>query len=104
MNKSNQKLKDVLAYVYHQSILLFGEKMNEAILYGSYASGDYHEESDVDIALLLNINRQKLNEYNMPLAHVMTEIFMEFDVLVNIVCIPVDEFYKYRNTLLFTVI
>lgn len=33
---------------------MYGSRMAGLILYGSYARGDFHEESDVDIMLLLN--------------------------------------------------
>lgn len=98
---AENNLNAALAHVYREIDKLFGDKLEDAILYGSYARGDYHEESDVDVALLVNIRRESLCDYNKPLAHIMTEISMEFDMLVNIVCIPVDEFYKYRNALPF---
>lgn len=33
---------------------LYGERLNGVILYGSYARGDYNEESDIDLMVLLN--------------------------------------------------
>lgn len=33
---------------------LYGNRLNEIILYGSYARGDYTDESDIDLMILLN--------------------------------------------------
>ncbi|WP_247232934.1 nucleotidyltransferase domain-containing protein [Telluribacter sp. SYSU D00476] len=32
----------------------YGERLEKVILYGSYARGDYHSESDVDLLVVLN--------------------------------------------------
>ena len=32
-----------------------GDKLNKVILYGSYARGDYDDESDIDIMILADI-------------------------------------------------
>ena len=34
---------------------IFGEKLDSVILYGSYARGDYDEESDVDVMAKLHL-------------------------------------------------
>lgn len=36
---------------------LYGERLNGLVLYGSYARGDYDEESDIDLMILLNDER-----------------------------------------------
>jgi predicted nucleotidyltransferase len=33
---------------------LYGERLSKIILYGSYARGDFHEESDIDFLVVLN--------------------------------------------------
>ena len=33
---------------------LYGNRLNEVILYGSYARGDYDDESDIDLMILLD--------------------------------------------------
>lgn len=34
-------------------IQIYGEDLAEVILYGSYARGDFHDESDIDFAIVL---------------------------------------------------
>lgn len=33
---------------------LYGERLHGVVLYGSYARGDYDEESDIDLMVLFN--------------------------------------------------
>ena len=35
-----------------------GDKLDKVILYGSYARGDYDDESDIDIMVLADIPRE----------------------------------------------
>lgn len=36
---------------------LYGDRLNGVVLFGSYARGDYDEESDIDLMVLLNDER-----------------------------------------------
>ena len=33
---------------------LYGDRLRDVVLYGSYARGDYNDESDIDLMVLLN--------------------------------------------------
>ncbi len=35
---------------------IYGKHLKTVILYGSYARGDYREDSDIDIMILLNLS------------------------------------------------
>jgi predicted nucleotidyltransferase len=40
---------------------LYGDRLAKVILYGSYARGDYHEESDIDFLVVLK--DEEINPY-----------------------------------------
>ena len=46
-------IKQVANEYKAQLLKLYGNELVELILFGSYARGDNHEESDVDFALVL---------------------------------------------------
>jgi predicted nucleotidyltransferase len=76
----------------------------EVVLYGSCARGDYTEDSDIDIALVLNCGRIEAKKYDSFLAQITTELAMKYFAVVNFVCIPYEEFQEkgtwyayYRN-------
>jgi predicted nucleotidyltransferase len=54
-----------------QLIQLYGSGLESLILFGSYARGDYHNDSDVDFAIILKIPRhgpaQKFSKHHLLL-------------------------------------
>jgi len=73
--------------------------LESVILYGSYARGDYDQDSDIDIALLLKCTRMEMKVYTDALADLMVDLNLEYDVLVSFCCIPYKEFIEKRNVL-----
>ncbi|MFK7937345.1 MAG: nucleotidyltransferase domain-containing protein [Saprospiraceae bacterium] len=55
---------------------LYGDKLQEVILFGSYARGEEHEDSDMDFLIVLN--EEKIESWR-ELNYVMDDIFaLEF--------------------------
>ena len=76
---------------------LLKDDLVEIVLYGSYARGDYTEDSDIDIALLTRGNRSEAKKYVDDLATIATEIAMKHFAIVNFVCLPFDEFEEKKS-------
>lgn len=64
---------------------LYGSHLKQVILYGSYARGDFREDSDVDIMLLVDLPDEKLNEFSDDLA----ELDFQYNVEHNVWFSPV---------------
>ena len=47
---------------------LFGGSLRQVILYGSYARGDYREDSDVDVMILVDLTDMEIKEYQRKLS------------------------------------
>ena len=71
--------------------------LSEVILYGSYARGDFDEESDIDIAV--DSSRELLRKYHNGLVEIMSNASLEYDIVVNISCIPLKDFEEYKEVL-----
>ena len=71
---------------------IMGDDAVHVILYGSYARGDYNEESDVDIAILTKSNRLDVKRYDYPLSDIAYEMMNKYEMLVSFACIPFDEY------------
>jgi predicted nucleotidyltransferase len=78
---------------------IFSDKLSEVILYGSYARGDFKEDSDIDFAAIVKIDRKDIGQYNSNLGHLMSEISLQYDLLPSIDCIPKDEFLYWKQYL-----
>lgn len=53
---------------------VFGGSLRQVILYGSYARGDYREDSDVDVMILVDLTDMEIKEYQRKLSEVDTEL------------------------------
>ena len=80
---------------------LLGKKLHAAILFGSYARGDYDEGSDVDIALIIDCPRVRINEYLDGLVDIACEAGLEYGAVVSFSSIPLEEYRKWLPVLPF---
>ena len=76
---------------------LMGSDLIEIILYGSCARGDYTDDSDIDIALLVKCNRVEVKKYDDALAEISTELAMKYFAIVNFVSLPYGEFAEKKT-------
>jgi predicted nucleotidyltransferase len=79
-----EKVQRIGQEIKRAATQMYGRRFYELILFGSYARGDFHEESDVDIALVLNdmtispaTEILKFNVYS-------TEISLRNDTVISI--------------------
>lgn len=81
----------------------FGRSLKDIILFGSYARGDFDEESDVDIVLLFDIPRDKESTLNSAVADIVSEIDEQFSyaVLLSPMVISYSFFEEWKDTLPF---
>ena len=80
---------------------VFGEKLRSVILYGSYARGDYDEESDVDIMILVDISREELWRYHDPITTLTSELGLEYDAVIVATLKDTETFDAYFNVMPF---
>ena len=75
----------------------YGDDIEAIYLYGSYARGDFDEESDIDFAAIVKGNQFELREKRGQLLHEVAEMDMEYDVFTSPKVISADMFKKYKN-------
>lgn len=90
---------NILSEVYNACNPIFNNTINDAFLYGSYARGDYHDESDVDILLTIDSDLQNFPKYRNAVASVTSRLSLEYDVTVSVTVHPLDQFVRYHNVL-----
>lgn len=91
-------MPDKIDSILEQFILeisnLIGERLKKVILYGSYARGDYNQNSDIDVMILTDFNDEELVEYRMKIRDIACEIELEYDVVISPIVRNID---KYNN-------
>lgn len=59
---------------------IYGTHLKRVILYGSYARGDYTEDSDVDIMLLVDLAPEEMDSYSDALSELGYEYNVDHDI------------------------
>jgi predicted nucleotidyltransferase len=96
--KSIESIKDkqfltILADVKREVLKLFGSKLRQLILYGSYARNEQDPESDIDIMILVDGSEDLLRKYTYKIADIMTDLSLKYDTFVSLT----EETYGHYN-------
>jgi len=62
---------------------IFGEKLSKIILYGSYARGDYHVTSDVDIMILVTLSDEEIKRIENQVFDCAFDLEMKYGVDIS---------------------
>lgn len=92
LNSILQKLTQIYRSVY-------GENLVQVILYGSYARGDYHTDSDVDVVAIVHGDRKTLQQQLKKVWDSSCELELEYDTILSPTVIPYEEFKQYQTVL-----
>ena len=68
-------------------------------LYGSYARGDYHAESDIDILLAVELSSEAISGLRNRVAFISSELSLKHDITVSITVKPAAQFRRYADVL-----
>ncbi len=77
----------------------YGNRLSKIILYGSYARGDYHNDSDIDVAAIVKGSRPQLQHDLKKVWEVSHDLGLEYDILVSPTVIPFDEYEEWKEDL-----
>ena len=77
LQKLSQEVKAALTELY-------GNRLNRVILFGSYARGDFHAESDVDYMLVLNDTEVRTGQEIWIFGGSMSDLTDKYNVMVSV--------------------
>lgn len=75
--------------------------VKEAYLYGSYARGDFHPQSDVDILITADLLPEDISKYRREIALITSELSLENDVTVSVTVKPDEQFRRFSEAMPF---
>jgi len=101
-SSADTKLKKILKEFRTKTEKLYGRRLKDIILYGSWARGEANEESDIDLLLVLKGNVVPGKEIDRMI-DVITEINMKHGVLISIHPISEEDFLTLNSPLLINV-
>jgi len=98
---SETALNEITTKVVQAAKESLGDKLDKVILYGSYARGDYDDESDIDIMVLADIPREETNKESRRIWSITGDLDLEYNVIVSVHVTDCETFYKFINDLPF---
>lgn len=78
---------------------IFGSDLCKVILYGSYARGDFDDESDIDVMALVDMDKAELAKYRRQVSSFADEMDLKYDVLLSVKLQDTATFEKYSTVL-----
>lgn len=76
------KIKQLLQAAESQLGKIFKDKLKKIILFGSYSRGDYDNESDVDVMVLVTDSNP--NKYDDAILDMEVDLSIAFDIVLSI--------------------
>lgn len=77
----------------------YGDDIEAIYLYGSYARGDFDEDSDIDFAAIVKGERLDIQKKRWEVLAYTNRMDLELDVITSPKAIPAGEFEKYKQKL-----
>lgn len=71
----NTLLSEYVKKIYE----IYGQHLKSIILYGSYARGDFKEDSDVDIMILVDLEDSEIEQFRKQLSWITYDFNEEYD-------------------------
>ena len=98
---TQSQLNDILSTVVTEAKDVFASAFHAAILYGSYARGDYDEQSDIDVLLLVDMSAEELAGYREQVDHICGRVLYEHGAVLSLLEKDLATYEKYREALPF---
>ena len=95
-------IEEVLREFKKEIRKLYGERLKEVILYGSWARGEATEESDIDLLVVLGGEVAPGREIDRMI-DIITEMNLKYGVLISVHPVSEDDFHKLKSPLLINV-
>lgn len=80
---------------------ILGKNLKQVILYGSYARGDYTEDSDIDIMVLTTLTDKEIEQVEAKIYDLAFDYLMDYGVDISVVIKNEGQFNYWLGALPF---
>ena len=92
---TEEKLEIVLKLFADEVKKIYGSKLRRIILYGSCARGDFMQESNIDVMILLSVPQDEISVERKRILDVTDQLDLEYDVVLAPVFQNEELFRRY---------
>lgn len=90
-----EKIQDVLEQYVSRIMEIYGAHLKYVLLYGSYARGDYHEGSDIDIMILVDMEDEEIKMLSSRLSDMTFDLNYDHEIMIMPMVQNIDFFNKW---------
>ncbi|MCM1211466.1 MAG: nucleotidyltransferase domain-containing protein [Blautia sp.] len=88
----------VLLKGYREAIVqIFGNQLSRVVLYGSYARGDFKQDSDMDIMILADVLPEEISRYADKVYDVTYDFEMQYGMEINPSVQSIQTYEQWKN-------
>ena len=98
---SKTELNALLDSFVDEMKIIFGSTLKNIILYGSYARGDYTNDSDVDIMIVADIEDTEIMKYVYTVSEYLGDLLIDYDVVITPVVESHSKYQQYKDVIPF---
>lgn len=77
-----EKIEEIVTRFTKEAKKIYGTSLYDVILYGSCARGDYAEDSDIDVMILVDVAQEEIGKARRQIADISDQIDLEYDVVL----------------------
>ena len=98
---TKKELDYVLDNLVEKVKALFGEKLKDVILFGSYARGDYNADSDIDVMIIADIAETDIMKHIYTISEYLGEFLIDYDIVISPVIESYNRYQEYKDVIPF---
>lgn len=98
---TREKIMEIVNAYVSDAYMIYGSKLKSVILFGSCARGDFDEESDIDLMVLLDVPPLQIPAERKKMRKTADRLDLEYDCVISAAFQSYDEFETYRDASMF---
>ena len=98
---TKNQLNIITSAVADEARQILGSKLDAVVLYGSYARGDFDDESDIDIMVRIDCPANQLDSYEDSFDMLSSRLSLDNDITVSITLRDKATFNRFMSALPF---
>lgn len=98
----DKRTKQLVNQVKECLVKMYGEKIKQVIIYGSYVRGEATKDSDIDVLVVID---DTLNPFEVRknLSDIIFDILLEKGELISVIAVPETLFKNYKSPFILNV-
>jgi len=77
---------------------LFGDRLSDVRLFGSYARGDYNNDSDIDVMVILDMSEEEIRKSLFSVCRIASDLDLEYNTHIIPVLQSMQEYELHKET------